>query len=69
MSFACWHLLLSRPVYVFPAEEIIQTVWGAEGDVILAQKCGLSSEKKLEEEGGNANPIKTWPGGYSFVED
>jgi DNA-binding response OmpR family regulator len=69
LEFRVLHLLMSRPGYVFPAEEIIQTVWGAEGDVILLKNVVYRLRKKLEEEGGNANLIKTWPGGYSFVED
>lgn len=69
LEFRLLHLLMSRPGYVFPAEEIIQTVWGAEGDVILLKNVVYRLRKKLEEEVGDNQLIKTWPGGYSFVED
>ena len=69
LEFRLLHLLMSRPGYVFPAEEIIQTVWGSEGDVILLKNVVYRLRKKLEEEIGDAHLIKTWPGGYSFVED
>lgn len=69
LEFRLLHLLMSRPGYVFPAEEIIQTVWGAEGDVILLKNVVYRLRKKMEEEVGDSHLIKTWPGGYSFVED
>lgn len=69
LEFRLLHLLMSRPGYVFPAEEIIQTVWGSEGDVILLKNVVYRLRKKLEEEVGDSHLIKTWPGGYSFVED
>ena len=69
LEFRLLHLLMSRPGYVFPAEDIIQTVWGSEGDVILLKNVVYRLRKKLEEEVGDSHLIKTWPGGYSFVED
>ncbi len=69
LEFRVLHLLMSRPGYVFPAEEIIQTVWGAEGDVVLLKNVVYRLRKKLEEEAGEKHLIQTWPGGYSFVED
>jgi DNA-binding response OmpR family regulator len=69
LEFRLLHLLMSRPGYVFPAEEIIQTVWGAEGDVTLLKNMVYRLRKKLEEEAGESHLIKTWPGGYSFVDD
>ena len=69
LEFRLLHLLMSRPGYVFPAEEIIQTVWGTEGDVALLKNVVYRLRKKLEEDAGDTHLIKTWPGGYSFVED
>jgi DNA-binding response OmpR family regulator len=60
---------MSRPGYVFPAEEIIQTVWGANGDIVLLKNVVYRLRKKLEEEADEKHMIQTWPGGYSFVED
>jgi DNA-binding response OmpR family regulator len=69
LEFRLLHLLMSRPGYVFPAEEIIQTVWGAEGDIALLKNVVYRLRKKLEEDAGESQLIKTWPGGYSFVDD
>jgi DNA-binding response OmpR family regulator len=44
-------------------------VWGAEGDIVLLKNVVYRLRKKLEEEAGEVHLIKTWPGGYSFVED
>jgi DNA-binding response OmpR family regulator len=69
LEFRLLHLLMSRPGYVFPAEEIIQTVWGANGDIVLLKNVVYRLRKKLEEEAGEKQVIQTWPGGYSFVEE
>ena len=69
LEFRLLHLLMSRPGYVFPAEDIIQTVWGAEGDIVLLKNVVYRLRKKLEEETREKHFIKTWPGGYSFLED
>lgn len=69
LEFRLLHLLMSRPGYVFPAEEIIETVWGAEGDIVLLKNVVYRLRKKLEEEINLTELIKTWPGGYSFVDD
>ncbi|HVN14293.1 MAG TPA: response regulator transcription factor [Anaerolineales bacterium] len=69
LEFRLLHLLMSRPGYVFPNEEIIEEVWGAKGDVILLKNVVYRLRKKLEEESGQQNVIQTWPGGYSFSEE
>jgi DNA-binding response OmpR family regulator len=69
LEFRLLHLLMSRPGYVFSAEEIIQTVWGDEGDVVVLKNVVYRLRKKLEEEAGESHLIKTWPRGYSFVDD
>lgn len=71
LEFRLLHLLMSRPGYVFPSEEIIQTVWGAQGenDQSLLKNMVYRLRKKLEDEAGETNLIQTWPGGYSFQED
>ena len=69
LEFRLLHLLMSRPGYVFPAEEIIQTVWGVEGDVVLLKNVVYRLRKKLDEDGDESHMIKTWPRGYSFVDD
>ncbi len=69
LEFRLLHLLMSRPGYVFPAEEIIQTLWGAQGDIALLKNLVYRLRKKMEEEAAETHLIKTWPRGYSFVED
>ncbi|HQV63062.1 MAG TPA: response regulator transcription factor [Anaerolineales bacterium] len=69
LEFRLLHLLMSRPGYVFPAEDIIQTVWGAEGDVVLLKNVVYRLRKKLEEEINETSLIQTWPGGYSFIDE
>lgn len=71
LEFRLLHLLMSRPGYVFPSEDIIQTVWGSqrESDQSLLKNMIYRLRKKLEEEAGETTLIQTWPGGYSFQED
>jgi DNA-binding response OmpR family regulator len=69
LEFRLLHLLTARPGYVFPVDEIIQTVWGAEGDVVLLKNVVYRLRKKLEKGTNEKHFIKTWPGGYSFLEE
>jgi DNA-binding response OmpR family regulator len=68
LEFRLLHLLMSRPGYVFPTEEIIQTVWGTEGDVVLLKNVVYRLRRKMEEESEATHIIQTFPGGYSFQE-
>ena len=69
LEFRLLHLLMSRPGYVFKAEEIMQTVWGMEkADLALLKNVVYRLRKKLEEETGEAALIQTRPGGYSFLD-
>jgi DNA-binding response OmpR family regulator len=69
LEFRLLQILISRPGYVFPAEEIIETVWGAEGDMVLLKNVVYRLRKKIEEEINETEIIKTWPGGYSFIDN
>ena len=69
LEFRLLHLLMSRPGYIFKAEEIMQTVWGMEkADLALLKNVVYRLRKKLEEETGEVHLIQTRPGGYSFLE-
>lgn len=69
LEFRLLHLLMSRPGYVFKADEIMQTVWGMEkADLALLKNVVYRLRKKIEEETGEAHLIQTRPGGYSFLE-
>jgi DNA-binding response OmpR family regulator len=69
LEFRLLHLLMSRPGHVFPTEEIIQTVWGTPGDVVLLKNVVYRLRRKMEEDGDETHLIQTFPGGYSFQEN
>lgn len=69
LEFRLLHLLMSRPGYVFPTEEIIQTVWGTQGDVVLLKNVVYRLRRKMGEDAGQTHLIQTFPGGYSFQEN
>ena len=69
LEFRLLHLLMSRPGFVFVADEIMQTVWGMEqADQALLKNVVYRLRKKLEDETGESQLIQTRPGGYSFLE-
>jgi len=69
LEFRLLHLLMSRPGYVFKADEIMQTVWGMDkADLALLKNVVYRLRRKLEEETGKTDLIQTQPGGYSFVD-
>lgn len=68
LEFRLLHLLMSRPGHVFPADEIIQAIWGGygNGDHVLLKNVVYRLRKKVEEDPTNPSILRTWPGGYSF---
>lgn len=70
LEFRVLHLLMSRPGYVFKNDEIMQNVWGAEGDAAVLKNVVYRLRKKLDLD-TEKSPylIQTWPGGYSFQEE
>jgi DNA-binding response OmpR family regulator len=70
LEFRLLRLLMSRPGQVFTTDDIIQNVWGSQGDddAALLKNVVYRLRKKLENETGGAYSIQTWPGGYSFQE-
>ena len=69
LEFRLLHLLMSRPGYIFKADEIMQTVWGMKKtDLALLKNVVYRLRKKLEEETGEAALVQTRPGGYSFLD-
>ena len=69
LEFRLLHLLMSRPGHVFPTQDIINVLWGANGDMALLKNVVYRLRKKLDEETGDSQLIKTWPGGYSIIKD
>lgn len=70
LEFRLLHLLMSRPGYVFKNDEIMQNVWGAQGDPAVLKNVVYRLRKKLDLDSGKSPYlIQTWPGGYSFREE
>lgn len=68
LEFRLLHLLMSRPAYVFSAEEIIQSIWGAfgSGDQVLLKNVVYRLRRKIEADPSRPSLLQTWQGGYSF---
>jgi|SRR5687768_12854324 DNA-binding response OmpR family regulator len=68
LEFRLLHLLMSRPAFVFSAEDIIQSIWGGfgNGDQVLLKNVVYRLRRKLEVDPGHPTLLQTWQGGYSF---
>lgn len=68
LEFRLLHLLMSRPAYVFSAEEIIQSIWGGfgNGDQVLLKNVVYRLRRKIEADPSRPALLQTWQGGYSF---
>lgn len=68
LEFRLLHLLMSRPAYVFNAEEIVQAIWGGfgNGDQVLLKNVVYRLRRKIEEDPSRPTLLQTWQGGYSF---
>lgn len=68
LEFRLLHLLMSRPAFVFSAEDIIQSIWGGfgSGDQVLLKNVVYRLRRKIEVDPGHPTLLQTWQGGYSF---
>jgi len=68
LEFRLLHLLMSRPAFVFSAEDIIQSIWGGfgSGDQVLLKNVVYRLRRKIEVDPGRPTLLQTWQGGYSF---
>jgi DNA-binding response OmpR family regulator len=68
LEFRLLHLLMSRPGYIFGADEIVQSIWGGygNGDQVLLKNVVYRLRKKIEADPGHPVLLQTWQGGYSF---
>ena len=68
LEFRMLHLLMSRPAYVFSAEDIIQSIWGGygSGDQVLLKNVVYRLRRKIEPNPSRPVLLQTWQGGYSF---
>ena len=69
LEFRLLHMLMSQPGYVFRNDELMQSVWGVQGDLSVLKNVIYRLRKKLDLD-ADKPPflIQTWPGGYSFQE-
>ena len=70
LEFRLLHLLMSRPGYVFSAEDIIEALWGGygNGDQVLLKNVVYRLRKKIEADPGRPVFLQTWQRGYCFQE-
>ena len=68
LEFRLLHLLMSRPGHLFPAEDIIQALWGGygNGDQVLLKNVVYRLRRKIEIDPSHPVFLQTWQGGYSF---
>jgi DNA-binding response OmpR family regulator len=68
LEFRLLHLLMSRPGHLFPAEDIIQALWGGygNGDQVLLKNVVYRLRRKIEADPSRPVFLQTWQGGYSF---
>ena len=68
LEFRLLHLLMSRPAFVFSAEDIIQSIWGGfgSGDQVLLKNVVYRLRRKIEVDPGRPALLQTRQGGYSF---
>jgi DNA-binding response OmpR family regulator len=59
---------MSRPGFVFPVEEIIESIWGGydHGDQALLKNVVYRLRRKIEVDPSNPLLLQTGQGGYSF---
>ena len=70
LEFRLLHLLMSRPGYVFSAEDIVESIWGGygSGDQVLLKNVVYRLRKKIEADPSHPLLLQTGLGGYSFQE-
>ena len=70
LEFRLLYLLMSRPGYVFRADEILEAVWGSgrKSDQRLLKNMVYRLRRKFEEEALDPALIQTRSGGYCFQE-
>ena len=68
LEFRLLHLLMSRPAFVFSAEDIIQSIWGGfgNGDQVLLKNVVYRLRRKIEADPSRPLLLKTGSGGYCF---
>jgi len=68
LEFRLLHLLMSKPGNIFPADDLIETIWGGygRGDEVLLKNVVYRLRKKIEKDPSRPLLLQTYQGGYSF---
>ena len=68
LEFRLLHQLMSRPGDVFPAEDLVESIWGGygNGDQVLLKNVVYRLRKKIEADPSRPYLLQTGLGGYSF---
>jgi two-component system, OmpR family, response regulator len=68
LEFRLLHQLMSRPGHVFPAEDLVESIWGGygNGDQVVLKNVVYRLRKKIEADPSRPYLLQTGLGGYSF---
>ncbi len=68
LEFRLLLLLMSRPAYVFSADDIVESLWGGygSGDPVLLKNVVYRLRRKIEADPSHPLFLQTGQGGYSF---
>ena len=68
LEFRLLLLLMSRPAYVFGADDIVESLWGGygSGDPVLLKNVVYRLRRKIEADPSRPLLLQTGQGGYSF---
>jgi len=68
LEYRLLHILMSRPGYIFPVDDIIESIWGSygSGDQSLLKNVVYRLRKKIEDDPSRPLLLQTHQGGYSF---
>lgn len=68
LEFRLLHQLMGRPGHVFPAEDLVESIWGGygNGDQVLLKNVVYRLRKKIEADPSRPYLLQTGLGGYSF---
>ena len=68
LEFRLLHLLMSRPAIVFPAEDMVESIWGGydSGDEVLLKNVVYRLRRKIEADPSKPLLLQTGQRGHSF---
>jgi two-component system, OmpR family, response regulator len=68
LEFRLLHQLMSRPGHVFPAEDLVESIWGGygNGDQVVLKNVVYRLRRKIEADPSRPYLLQTGQGGYSF---